>query len=175
MIITANVFGSSFIFTLMMEAIGSAEVSVLVRETGCNMPQDSILHMAYSGALRRVDLVRTDVSEELSASFIRVTRIGVLATTLDITSNRRTVFLRSVRRLLVTASVVPSSPILVTLRRRHYVPPKRRFLQEPHSVTPHKTTFFIVTAVFWDIKTQFVPHRRHVSATETSRLILCKI
>jgi hypothetical protein len=30
--------------------------------------------------LRRVALVRTDVSEELSASFIRVTRIGELAT-----------------------------------------------------------------------------------------------
>jgi hypothetical protein len=41
--------------------------------------------------LRRVTLVGTDVSEELSASFIRV------------------------RRLLVTASVVPSSPILVIL------------------------------------------------------------
>jgi hypothetical protein len=30
--------------------------------------------------LRRVDLVRTDVSEELTASFIRVTRIGELGT-----------------------------------------------------------------------------------------------
>jgi hypothetical protein len=49
--------------------------------------------MASSGMLRRAALVRTDVSEELSASFIRVTRIGEL----------------------VTASVVPSSPILVTL------------------------------------------------------------
>jgi hypothetical protein len=30
--------------------------------------------------------------------------------------------------------------------------------------------------VFWHIKTQFVPHRRHyVSATEPSRLMLCKI
>jgi hypothetical protein len=28
------------------------------------------------GCVRRVALVRTDVSEELSASFIRVTRIG---------------------------------------------------------------------------------------------------
>jgi hypothetical protein len=43
------------------------------------------------------------VSEELSASFIRVTRIGELGT-LAVTINR-----------LVTASVVPSSPILVTL------------------------------------------------------------
>jgi hypothetical protein len=40
--------------------------------------------------LRRVALVRTDVSEELSASVIRVTRIGELETTLAVTSNRRT-------------------------------------------------------------------------------------
>jgi hypothetical protein len=64
--------------------------------------------MASSGMLRRVDLVRTDVSEELSASFIGVTKIGELGATLVLTSNR------SVQRLLVTASVVPSS-ILITL------------------------------------------------------------
>jgi hypothetical protein len=40
--------------------------------------------------LRRVALVRTDVSEELSASFIRVTRIGELGTTIAVTSIRRT-------------------------------------------------------------------------------------
>jgi hypothetical protein len=38
--------------------------------------------MVSSGMLRRVDLVRTYVSEELSVSFIRVTRIGELGTTL---------------------------------------------------------------------------------------------
>jgi hypothetical protein len=42
-----------------------------------------------------VALIGTDVSEELSASIIRVTRVGELITTL--------------------ANVVPSSPILVTL------------------------------------------------------------
>jgi hypothetical protein len=47
--------------------------------------------MVFSGMLRRVAFVRTDVSEELSPSFNRV------------------------RRLLDTASVVSSSPILVTL------------------------------------------------------------
>jgi hypothetical protein len=46
--------------------------------------------MVSYGMLRRVALVRTDVSEELSASFIRVTRIGELGTTLVVTSNRRT-------------------------------------------------------------------------------------
>jgi hypothetical protein len=56
--------------------------------------------------LRRVALVRTDISEELSASFVRVTRIDVLGTTLA----------ACVCRLLVTASV-PSSPILVTLMK----------------------------------------------------------
>jgi hypothetical protein len=132
--------------------------------------------------LQRVALVRTDVSEELSVSFIRVTRIGELWTTLGETNNRRTLrrnnqvnwlrlahiqgrvgafkgapygatgacrsiqgcfvsrhrgvsehsrvlriaphslithlgFLRSVRRLLVTASLVPSSQIPVTLTK----------------------------------------------------------
>jgi hypothetical protein len=38
--------------------------------------------------LRRVALVRADVSEELSASFIRVTRIGELGKTLAVTSNQ---------------------------------------------------------------------------------------
>jgi hypothetical protein len=60
--------------------------------------------MGPSAMLRRVALVRTDVSEELSASFIRVTKIRELGTTLAATSNR--------------ASVVPSSPILVTLMKK---------------------------------------------------------
>jgi hypothetical protein len=47
--------------------------------------------MTSSGMLRRVALVRTDVSEELSASFIRVTRIVALGTTLAVTSTRRTI------------------------------------------------------------------------------------
>jgi hypothetical protein len=53
--------------------------------------------MPSSKMLRRVALVRTDVSEEPSASIIRVT------------------ILHRVRRLLVTANVVPSSPIFVAL------------------------------------------------------------
>jgi hypothetical protein len=43
--------------------------------------------MTSSGMLRRVALVRTDVSEEFSASFIRVTRIGEIAIMLAVTSN----------------------------------------------------------------------------------------
>jgi hypothetical protein len=46
--------------------------------------------MVSYGLLRRVALVRTDVSEEPGASFIRVTRIGELGTTKAATRNRRT-------------------------------------------------------------------------------------
>jgi hypothetical protein len=56
--------------------------------------------------LRRVAFVKTNVSVELSVSIIRVTRLGELGTTLVVTS---------VRRLLVTANIAPSSPILVAL------------------------------------------------------------
>jgi hypothetical protein len=40
--------------------------------------------------VRRVALVRTDLSGELNTSIIRVTRSGELGTTLAATSNRRT-------------------------------------------------------------------------------------
>jgi hypothetical protein len=50
--------------------------------------------MSSFGTLRRVALVRTDVSEELSASFIRVTGISELGTPLAVTSNRRTLLIK---------------------------------------------------------------------------------
>jgi hypothetical protein len=46
--------------------------------------------MVSSVMIRRVAVVTTDVSEELSVFFIRVTRIGELGTTLSVTSNQRT-------------------------------------------------------------------------------------
>jgi hypothetical protein len=57
--------------------------------------------------LRRVDLVRTDVSEECNASITMVRRIGELGRALAVNSNLRT--------RLVTANFVPRSPILVIL------------------------------------------------------------
>jgi hypothetical protein len=70
--------------------------------------------MVSSGMLRRVALVKTDVSEERNIS-IRVTRIGDLGTTLALTSNRRTLRRNTMLRLLVTVNVVPRSPIVVIL------------------------------------------------------------
>jgi hypothetical protein len=49
-----------------------------------------LFKMASSGMLRRIALVRTDVSKELSKSFIKLTRIGELGTKLAVTSNRHT-------------------------------------------------------------------------------------
>jgi hypothetical protein len=70
--------------------------------------------MASSGMLHRVAIVRTDVSGEISASFISSPILVILMKEALSSSVTSVVFLRSVRRLIVTASVVPSSPILVT-------------------------------------------------------------
>jgi hypothetical protein len=45
--------------------------------------------MASSGMLRPVALVRTDVSQEPSASIIRVTRIGELRTLAELATDAR--------------------------------------------------------------------------------------
>jgi hypothetical protein len=63
--------------------------------------------------LCRVALVRTDVSEELSASIMRVTRISEQGT-LAVTSTRRTLGSISSQR---APANVPSSLILVTLMK----------------------------------------------------------
>jgi hypothetical protein len=68
----------------------------------------------------RMTQVRADVSEEHITSIIRMAGVGELGTTLTVSSNwselrKNTSFLCSVLRLLVTANIVPSSPILVTL------------------------------------------------------------
>jgi hypothetical protein len=89
--------------------------------------------MVSSGMLRRVALVRTDVSEELSAYVIRVTRIGELGTTLSVSRNRRT---------LVTARIVPISPILVTMIKAIGYS-ETSVLIRATRLTSQKTPFFI--------------------------------
>jgi hypothetical protein len=55
--------------------------------------------------LRRVAHVRTDTSEELSVSFIRVTRIGELGTTLAVTSNRFTMRINTNREIRIWVGI----------------------------------------------------------------------
>jgi hypothetical protein len=85
--------------------------------------------MAFSGMLRRVALVRADVSEELSASIIRVTIIGELGTTSAVNpsltylvtlmlealrSSETSVLIRSARRN------IPEDGILHSHRRENF-------------------------------------------------------
>jgi hypothetical protein len=65
--------------------------------------------MSSSGMLRRVALVKTDASEELIASIIRVTR-NVELGKLTVTRNSNTT-----SSSLAGYCFVPSSPILITL------------------------------------------------------------
>jgi hypothetical protein len=79
-----------------------------------------------------------------------VIRIGELGTYPQLATDARCEeipFLRSVRRFLVTASVVPSSPILFTLLKEALSSSESRFLQGPHGVTSQKTPVLTVTAV----------------------------
>jgi hypothetical protein len=61
-----------------------------------------------SGILSRVVLVRTDVSEERTASIFKVTRIGELGITLAVTSNRSTLR-KSVHRATLMIEAICSS------------------------------------------------------------------
>jgi hypothetical protein len=98
--------------------------------------------MVSFGMLCRVALVRTDVSVEPGASFIRVTRIGELGTTLAATSNRH-----MLRQLLVAASVVPGSPIHVTLMKEALGSTETSVLTRATWCNILKTPFFIDTTV----------------------------
>jgi hypothetical protein len=91
----------------------------------------TVLYFENAGMLRRVGLLRTDVSEERIVSITRVAKIGSLGT-LAVTSNRST-------------------------RDGGVVPPKRRFLQEPHNVISQKTAFFTVATVKTSILTYHNP------------------
>jgi hypothetical protein len=85
--------------------------------------------MQYSGMWRHVDLVWTDVPEEL---------IRELATSVSR-------YLQTVCSLMLTQ--VPRSGILLQWRWRRYVPPEHQFTQDLHGAASQKMAFFIVAAV----------------------------
>jgi hypothetical protein len=80
--------------------------------------------MASSGKLCLADLIKFDVSEEFSASIIRVTRMDEL---------------RSLRRLLPTVIVVPSSPTVVALMMEALSSSETSIFTEPHGGSSQKT------------------------------------
>jgi hypothetical protein len=80
------------------------------------------------------------------------------------------------RSVSIIIKVTRIGELRKTLAVGRYVPPKRRFLQEPHGVTFQKTAFFIVTAVkishltgHFDRPTQrFVPKSTDINLNQPS-------
>jgi hypothetical protein len=98
--------------------------------------------MVSSGMLRRVALVRTDVSEEPRASFIRVTRNGELG------------------KSLAATSIVQSSLILVTLMKEALSSSEtsvltratRRNIPEEHSSSPSQGYSLCTVSVYYSLE-----------------------
>jgi hypothetical protein len=116
--------------------------------------------MASSVMLRCVALVRTDVSKESSASFIRVTRIGELGIALAVTSNRR--------RLLVTLmkEVLSSSETSVLTRATRRNVPENAIPYVDNVRTSGETYLLSSTACYGNRFTflsvdEFAPHSKH--------------
>jgi hypothetical protein len=97
--------------------------------------------MPSSGMLRRVVLLRTDVSEESIATIIRVKGIGELDTTLAVTSNRSTL---------------------------RYVPPKHQFLTRvtrrniPEDGILQHSSYTITLEAFMSLAVNILPSKAGV-------------
>jgi hypothetical protein len=102
--------------------------------------------MVSSRMLFRVALVRTDVSEEPGASFIRVTRIGELGTKQAATSNRRTLRRNILVTLMKEAPGSSETSVLTRATRRsipedtilhkRYISPRRPLpINKLHGIT----------------------------------------
>jgi hypothetical protein len=117
--------------------------------------------MSYPRMLRHVALARTNVSEVYRASIIRVTRIGELGTILAVTSNRHT--LRKKCKFLVILCFMENCLLGIM-----------SYLSDLSNT--FLTTITIRNVVSWDIKSQFVLHRRNISSPlQCSRILLAML
>jgi hypothetical protein len=132
--------------------------------------------------LRRVALVRTDVSEEPGASFIRVTKLGALGTTQAATSNRVrrenlksyavNIVLRSLILSILMMEAILSSEtwVLIKATRRH-IPADGTLHAKMLSTEVHRQSSKVVSLPTASIMRHAVAQcLRHYATSRRSRI-----
>jgi hypothetical protein len=143
LLVTANVPSELILSILMTEGIRSTETSALTRETRCHIPEDGIL---YDDSL---DVWKAGVGTILVLYIVKPHWI--------------------VCKIRGSHCGGYEECRLVRYKPK-FVPHSKHFTSPPHSPAGYcyvrLEVFMAATvknAVFWDRKTHFIPHRRHIT------------
>jgi hypothetical protein len=143
----------------MKQAPGSSETSALTRATRRNNPEDTILQTSWPLVRKRtIPTDRPPLVNEIYANFCGLKGVAWYE------------FIKKSLNFWLNISIM-TRPLAVSPRLFSY------FLQDGKSFIRYEV-FTVVTmknALFWNIRSQFVPHRRHITSPLQSPASSCYV